>query len=329
MPSSISANKSIIPKPSEDLSPITGWINPLESGPTSVVRCCHLMARAGKIFIVALLLTGVGALYAQKGIKVDVDLVMVNAAVMDSNNHLITDLRPENFQLFEDKIEQKIQYFSSEVAPLSLGIVFDISHSMGDKLELARAAAVRFLETGTPEDEYFLVEFASRAELAAGFTTDISRLRDELFFKPAKGSTALYDAVYLGLSKVKAGNNPKKALLLITDGEDNHSRYSRSDIREFLRESDVQIYVIDLGRALVGDLAEMTGGHSYRGSTEDLGDICEKIALELKSQYVLGYESSNTNKDGKFRRIRVRTTPPAGITKLSVRTREGYYGAAN
>lgn len=287
------------------------------------------MARAGKVLLIVLLLVGSCGLYAQRGIKVDVDLVMVNVAVTDPDNHVITDLGPENFQLFEDKVEQKIKYFSSEVAPLSLGIVFDISHSMENKLDLARAAAVRFLETGTPDDEYFLVEFSSRAELASDFTTDISRLRDQLAFKPAKGSTALYDAVYLGLSKVKAGNNPKKALLLITDGEDNHSRYSRSDIREFARESDVQIYVIDLGRALVSDLAEMTGGHSYRGSVDDLEEICEKVALELKSQYVLGYESSNTNRDGKFRKIRVRTIPPPGLPKLNVRTREGYYSAAN
>ena len=211
------------------------------------------MARTSKLLLIFLILSAAGVLCAQKGIKVDIDLVMVNVAVTDTDNHVITDLKPENFQLFEDKIEQKIQYFSSEVAPLSLGIVFDVSHSMEDKLELARAAAVRFLETGTPDDEYFLIEFSNRAEVAEDFTTDISRLRDQLSLKPAAGATALYDAVYLGLSKVKAGTNPKKALLLITDGEDNHSRYSRGNIREFLRESDVQIYVIARGRPCGND----------------------------------------------------------------------------
>jgi Ca-activated chloride channel family protein len=280
------------------------------------------------VVLIALLFAGI-AVYAQKPLKVDVDLVMVNATVIGPDNRLITDLKAENFQLFEDKIEQKIRYFSSEAAPVSLGIVFDISHSMQNKLELARNAAVRFLETGTPEDEYFLIEFSNRAEITEGFTTDISRLRDQLALQPAKGATALYDAVYLGLSKVKAGQNPKKALLLITDGEDNHSRYSRADIREVVRESDVQIYVIDLGRALIGDLAEMTGGHSYHGSVDDLSDICEKIALELKSQYVLGYESSNTNKDGKYRKIRLRTLSTPGMPRLNIRAREGYYGPAN
>jgi Ca-activated chloride channel family protein len=266
---------------------------------------------------------------AQKSLKVDVDLVMVNVGVIDSDNKPVTDLKAENFQLFEDKIEQKIRYFSSEGAPVSLGLIFDISHSMEKKLSFARDAAVKFLETGTPEDEYFLVEFSSRAKIAQGFTTDINRLRDKISLLPAQGSTALYDAVYLGLAQLKSGQNPRKALLLITDGEDNHSRYSRGDIREFVREADAQIYVIDLGRALVGDLAEMTGGHSYHASMNDIADTCEKIARELKSQYVIGYESTNTSKDGKYRKLRVKVTPPAEMGKLSVRTREGYYAPSS
>jgi Ca-activated chloride channel homolog len=264
-------------------------------------------------------------LSAQKSLKVDVDLVLFNVTVTDGDNRLVTDLKSENFQLFEDKTEQQILYFSSEAAPVSLGIIFDISHSMEKKLDFARDAAGKFLESGTPDDEYFLVEFSNRANVAHGFTTDINRLRDRLAFKPAAGSTALYDGIYLGLSQLKKGQNPKKALLLITDGEDNHSRYTRGDIRESIREADAQIYAIDLGRALLSDLAEMTGGHSYRASVEDLQEICERIALELKSQYVIGYESTNASKDGKFRKVRIRVTPPAGMGKLGVRTRDGYF----
>lgn len=267
-----------------------------------------------------------GVVFAgQKSVNVDVDIVMMNVTVGDGGNRSVTDLKSENFQLFEDKVEQKIRYFSSEAAPVSLGIVFDISHSMQKKLSFARDAAVKFLETGTPEDEYFLVEFSNRAKVAEGFTTDINRLRDRLLLMPADGSTALYDAIYLGLAEVKRGQNPKKALLLITDGEDNHSRYGRGDIQSFVRETDAQIYVIDLGRALIDDLAEMTGGHSYRTSVRDLESTCEAIARELKSQYVIGYESTNTNKDGKFRKVRIKVSPPAGMAKLSVRTRDGYY----
>jgi len=283
------------------------------------------MSHLRKILIVVAVFLLAGVVYgAQKALKVDVDLVMVNVTVTDGNK-IVTGLKPENFQLFEDKFEQKIEYFSSEVAPVSLGIIFDISHSMEKKLDFAREAAAKFLETGTPEDEYFLVEFSNRAKIAEGFTTDISRLRDRLAFKQGAGATALYDAIYLGLGQLKRGQNPKKALLLITDGEDNHSRYSRGDIRDFIREADAQIYVVDLGRALLGDLAEMTGGHSYHANVDDLQDICEKIALELKSQYVIGFESTNTNKDGKFRKLRLRVTPPEGMGKLSVRARNGYY----
>jgi len=285
------------------------------------------MSRLRLFFIaVVFVLITCGVLYAaQKSLKVDVELVMVNVSVSDSEDHPLTDLKSENFQMFEDKVEQKIRYFSSEATPVSLGIVFDISHSMERKLDFAKGAAMRFLQTGTPDDEYFLVEFSSRARLAEGFTSDIRRLRDRLSLTPAEGATALYDAVYLGLSKLKSGQNPKKALLLITDGEDNHSRYSRREIRQVARESDAQIYVLDLGRALVGDLAEMTGGHSYHTNVNDLEETCEKIALEMKNQYVIGYESTNRNKDGKFRKLRVKVTPPAGMNRLTVRARDGYY----
>src|SRR2546425_12070286 len=295
-----------------------------------MIKSHHLMDRDRTIFIFmfALVFLLVRDVYpAQKSLKVDVELVMVKVAVTDSDNRPVTDLKAENFQVFEDKVEQQIRYFSMEAAPMTLGIVFDISHSMERKLDFAKDAAMKFLEKGTPDDEYFLVEFSSRAKLAEGFTSDIRRLRDRLSLTPAQGATALYDAVYLGLSKLKGAQHAKKALLLITDGEDNHSRYSRGDIREVVRESDAQIYVIDLGRALIGDLAEMTGGHSYRTNVNDLEETCEKIALELKNQYVIGYESTNRNKDGKFRKVRVRVTPPAAMTKLNVHTRDGYFSA--
>lgn len=281
------------------------------------------------MLICAVFFLGAGLVFAQQSLKINIDLVTVSVSVTDSENRFVSDLKAEDFELFEDRIQQKVRYFSTEAAPISLGIVFDISESMKKKLDFAKEAALKFLETGTVDDEYFLVEFASRAQLAQGFTNDINRLRDHLAFKPAAGETALYDAVYLGLREVKKGQNPKKVLLLITDGEDNHSRYSRREIQEFVRESDVQIYVIDLGRALVEDLAEMTGGRRYAASVETLEDTCRKIALEIKSQYILGYESTNTNKDGKFRRLRVRTASPAGMSRLNVRAREGYYAPTN
>jgi Ca-activated chloride channel family protein len=197
---------------------------------------------------------------------------------------------------------------------------------MEGKIDLARKAAVTFLESGTPEDEYFLVEFNNKAKIAQDFTTDISRLRNHLIYVPPQGSTAMYDALYLGLNKVKKdGQNSRKALLLITDGEDNHSRYTRGNIREFVKESDVQIYSIDLGRALIGELSDMTGGHSYRTSMSGLEKVCETIASELKSQYVLGYAPSNTSRTGEWRKVRVKATPLQPTDRLTVRSKEGYY----
>jgi len=272
-------------------------------------------------------------------LKVDVDLVLVNATVTDPQNRYVTGLEPDHFQIWEDKIEQKIAYFSAEDVPVSLGVIFDISGSMKDKISIARDAAVTFLKTGNPDDEYFLVEFANRPEVAEDFTSDITRLQNRLIFAPAKGMTAMYDSVYLGLEKLKEGSNPKKALLLITDGEDNRSRYTFSNVRDFVKEQDVQIYSIGIvdafssqlgtgrsGRAMIEELADLTGGRAFfPDSVYELEDICTKIAVELKNQYVIGYESTNEAKDGKWRKLRMKVNPPPGLPRLNVRSKSGYY----
>ena len=272
-------------------------------------------------------------------LKVDVDLVMVNATVTDPQNRYVTGLEKEHFQIWEDKLEQEIAYFSSEDAAISIGVIFDISGSMKDKISTARDAAVTFLKTGNPEDEYFLVEFANRPELAEDFTTDVTRLQNRLIFAPAKGMTAMYDSVYLGLEKLKEGSNPKKALLLITDGEDNRSRYTFSNVKEFVKEQDVQIYSIGIvenwnsqlgsghsGRAMIEELSDLTGGRAFfPDSVYDLEDICTKIAVELKNQYWIGYHSTNGAKDGKWRKLRMKINPPKGLPRLNVRSKSGYY----
>ena len=271
-------------------------------------------------------------------LKVDVDLVLVNATVSDAQGRMVTGLGPEHFQLWEDKIEQKIEYFSSEDTPLSVGFIFDATGSMSDKISTARDAATTFLKTGNPEDDYFLVTFSERAQLAQDFTTDISQIQNRLMFTPAKGPTPLFDAVYLGFDKMKSVNNKRKALLLITDGEDNHSLYSFADIKEFAKESDVQVFAIGIaspfgelnkgrtGRAMIEDLVQVTGGRAFfPDSIYDLEDICNKIAVELKNQYVLGYHSTNGEKDGKWRKIRLKVDPPKGKPNLSVRGKTGYY----
>ena len=268
-------------------------------------------------------------------LNMDVDLVLVNATVTESaRNRPVRGLDKKDFQVWEDKVEQKITYFSSEDVPVSVGIIFDISGSMKDKIAAATRAAQTFVRSGTKEDEYFEVQFADRPRIASEFTSDITKLQSSLLSTPTKGSTALYDAVYLGLNKLKESNNPKKALLLITDGEDNRSRYSFGDVRSFIREQDVQLYAIGIldpatgaGRDALAQLTDITGGRAFfPGSAYELSDICKKIAAELKNQYVIGYRSTNTAKDGAWRKIRVKvSTKSKDIAALGVRFKQGYY----
>jgi Ca-activated chloride channel family protein len=274
-------------------------------------------------------------------LKVDVDLVLVNATVTDQLNRYVSGLETKHFQVWEDKIEQKVSYFNAEDVPISIGIIFDVSGSMKDKIGTAREAAATFLKTGNPDDEYFLVTFANRPEVVADFTTDVTKLQSKLLLTPAKGMTAMYDSVYVGLEKLKEGSNPKKALLLITDGEDNRSRYTFQNVKDFVKEQDVQIYGIGIvdewnsqlsaghtGRAMIEELADLTGGRAFfPDSVYELEDICTKIAVELKNQYVLGFHSTNGAKDGKWRKLRVRVNPPKGIEHLNVRAKSGYYAA--
>src|SRR5947207_1808062 len=275
----------------------------------------------------------------EQTLKIDVDLTLVNATVTDALNRYVSGLEQEHFQIWEDKFEQKIEYFSSEDVAMSLGMIFDVSGSMKDKISTARDAAVTFLKTGNPDDEYFLVEFANRPEVASDFTTDVSKLQSKIIFTPAKGMTAMYDAVYVGLEKLKTGTNPKKALLLITDGEDNRSRYTFQNVKDFVKEQDVQIYAIGItddwnsqlssgrtGRAMLEELADLTGGRAFfPDSVYELEDICTKIAIELKNQYVIGYHSTNQAKDGKWRKLRLKVNPPKGIQHLNVKSKSGYY----
>jgi Ca-activated chloride channel homolog len=269
-------------------------------------------------------------------LHVDVDLVVVNAAVTDSMNKHVSDLKKEDFHIWEDKIEQNIEYFSKENVPLSVGIIVDVSGSMQDKLGPARAAANTFMRMGDEGDEYFLIEFSDSPKTVQEFTTDITRLQSRLIFNRAKGSTALYDALYLALDKVERGSNSRKALLLITDGMDNHSRYSFSEVRTFAMEHDVLIYGIGIvddndfdgygGKVVLQSLANITGGAAFFPQfVGALESICGQIAVDLKNQYLLGYRPLNLSNDGKWRKIRVKVNRPKGTPPLSVRAKSGYF----
>jgi Ca-activated chloride channel family protein len=267
-------------------------------------------------------------------LTVDVDVVLATATVTADDGRFVSGLEKENFKIYEDKVPQEIAYFSSEDIPVSVGIIFDVSGSMKDKLKTAVDAAFTFIKGGSPDDEYFVIEFADRP-IGTQFTSDITKLQARLLSVKAKGRTALYDAVYMGLNQLEESNNPKRALLLITDGEDNRSRYTFSNVKEFIKEKDVQMFAIGVsdgpsdmsaeqGRSLLRDLASISGGNSFfPSSVYSLEEICRNIARELKYQYVIGYKSTNTAKDGEWRKIKITAEYPNN--KLNVRSRAGYY----
>jgi len=268
-------------------------------------------------------------------------LVQIPVTVMDPLNRFVTGLEKENFRVFEDKKEQVVTAFSSEDAPLSVGVVFDCSGSMGAKLEKSRQAVAQFFKTANPEDEFFLVQFNDRAELVQPFTTSLEQIQNRLTFTQSKGRTALLDAIYLALHQMKKGRNPRKALLVISDGGDNNSRYTEGEIKNLVREADVQIYAIGIfepvsargrtaeelnGPGLLSEIAEQTGGRQFPvENLNELPDIAAKIGIELRNQYLLGYSPANQQRDGKYRRVQVKLVQPRGLPPLRAFWRMGYY----
>lgn len=274
-------------------------------------------------------------------IRIDKTLVQINVTVTDPLNRFVTGLDKEYFRLFEDKVEQQIAQFSSEDAPLTVGLVFDTSGSMGSKLQKSRQAAAAFFRTANPEDEFFLVTFNDRPELSVPLTTDIESLQNKLTFTQSKGRTALLDGVYMAMNQMKKARNPRKALLIISDGGDNSSRYTESEIKNAVREADVQIYAIGIyepmasrgrtseemaGPGLLSEVAEQTGGRAFAvDNLAELPDVAAKIGMELRNQYVLYYTSKNQDRDGKYRRVQVKLVQPRGLPPLKAFYRLGYY----
>jgi len=274
-------------------------------------------------------------------IRVDSTLVLIPETVTDPLNRFVTGLERENFRLFEDKSEQKLTHFASEDAPLSVGLVFDTSGSMGSKLDKSRQAVAQFFKTANPEDEFFLIQFNDRPEMVVDFTTHVEEVQNRLTFTQSKGRTALLDAVYMALHKMKKAKNPRKALLIISDGGDNSSRYTESEIKKLVQEADVQIYAIGIfepmasrgrtpeemsGPSLLSEIAEQTGGRHFPvDNLNELPDVAAKIGMELRNQYILGYTPTNPGRDGKYRRVQVKLVQPRGLPPLRATWRLGYY----
>ena len=273
-----------------------------------------------------------------KPLKVDVDLVLVPVTITDPMNRLVTGLDKDNFTVFEGKDQQEIKHFSSEDAPVSLGVIFDMSGSMSSKIERAREAVVEFFKTANPQDEFFMITFADKPQEVSDFTQSVEDIQGKLVYTIPKGRTALLDAIYLGISKMRQAKYPKKALLIISDGGDNHSRYTEGEIKSLVKEADVLIYAIgiydrymstpeeQLGPALLSEITELTGGRAFTiDNPNDLADVATKIGIELRNQYVLGYRPRNAVRDGKWRKIKVKLLPPKGLPPLRVYAKTGYY----
>jgi Ca-activated chloride channel homolog len=272
-------------------------------------------------------------------LKLSTDLVTLTVTVTDPYNRLVTGLDRQHFEVFEDKVKQSIEFFNDDDVPVSMGIIFDVSGSMKGKVDRAREALKAFIQTSHNDDDFFLVGFNQRANLVAEFT-DGDTLSNKLTLVDPRGQTALYDAAYLGIEKVKQGRHNKRAVLLISDGQDNSSRYTYGELRKQLKEAGVQIYSIGIvemgggtggtldlqGQAILEEISQVTGGKAFfPRSAAELEDATTRIALELRHQYSIGYTPTNVKRDGQWHKIKVQVKPPRGLPSLRVQHKEGYY----
>jgi len=274
-------------------------------------------------------------------IRIDTNLVLIPVTVTTPLNQFVTGMEKDNFRLFEDKVEQEIAYFASFDAPLSVGLAFDESGSMDYKLQTSRAAAAHFMKTMNADDEALLVEFSDKARLSVGFTPKVEEITAALKSSQPGGMTAMLDAVSLALQEMKKARNPRKAIVIISDGGDNNSTYKASDIESLVRQADVQVYAMGVfepvlsfglspeeisGPRLLSEIANQTGGRAFSAAvSSDLPSVAARIAVELRNQYVLAYSPKNQAKDGKYRHVEAKVAPPAGFSPVKVHWRLGYY----
>jgi Ca-activated chloride channel family protein len=275
-----------------------------------------------------------------RSVITNTDLITLTVTVTDTYGRYVSGLGKSAFTVFDNKQQQEITHFSDDDSPVSVGVIFDVSGSMsGDKVKRARDALAKFIQTSHDSDEYFLIAFNSRAQLLLDRTRDGDSVLNKLTFVETKSQTALYDACYLGVEKVQRGAHSKRALLLISDGQDNDSRYTFGELRKLLKESDVTLYAVGIlsgsdagsalgmeGQGILDELSGVSGGKAFfPRSAAEMDDIFEQIALELRHQYSIGYRLEPFVNDGKWHRVKVKVQPPRGLPKLFVRSREGYY----
>ncbi len=270
-----------------------------------------------------------------------VELVLVPVTVLDDSHRIIRGLGKENFQLFEDKNQQPIQHIWQEDEPVTVGIVLDVSGSMTTKIERARESVAALLKASNPQDEFFLMTFADRPTLVQNFTHDADEMQGNLLFTNPKGKTSLLDAIVLAVNHMKNAQYRRKALVIISDGGDNCSRYTEKDVKSLIKEADILVYSIGvfdrefqtleerLGPQLLAGISELTGASAYTlDNPVFLPRITEHIATELRNQYILGYSPEPSRHDGKWRKIKVNLRLPRGLPALHAQARTGYYGSS-
>jgi VWFA-related protein len=281
-------------------------------------------------------------------LRVDASLVLIPVQISTPMGEPVTDLAKENFRVFEDGVEQKISHFAKDDAPISIGIVFDSSGSMQNKMRKSLEAASTFFKTANPGDEFFLVDFNERPKLAVGFTTDSGELYRRISHTRPFGRTSLFDAIDLAVRQMKKAKNERKAIVIVSDGGDNRSRLTYHAVKNLMLEAGVLLYSMGIfdpsdspklpreereGPGLLDDLTEITGGRNYRvDNLDDLPGISARIGLQLRNQYVIGYTPANDGRDGKYRRVKLAVVHPEGVETgneaLRVQYRTGYYAPA-
>jgi len=276
-------------------------------------------------------------------IRVDASLVLIPAYVTTADGASVTEIPKERFRLFEDDVEQKITYFAKDDAPISIGVLLDTSSSMHNKMRRSSEAAATFFQTANPQDEFFLIEFNDRPKLTVPFTNDPDALYRRFVRARPFGRTSLLDAVHLASLQMKNARNTRKAILIVSDGGDNRSRFTARQVKTDVLEADMQTYAIGIfdddatpkrtpeeknGPSLLEELSEETGGRHYRvDDLEQLASVAARISKDLRNEYLLGYSSTNPGRDGKYRRVKVNVNS-TDETKLRTYYRRGYYAPA-
>ena len=269
------------------------------------------------------------------------DLVLVPVTVTDQLGRLVLGLETENFNVDHASEQQAIRHFSREDAPISLGVIFDTSDSMYQKIEKITRDCSRVSSQHKSGGRVFSVAFSYRPELLVDFTSSVEEIQDQLAKATPTGCTALLDAVYLGLNMMKRAHNERKVLLIISDGGDNHSRFNFREVWSVVEESDVQIYAMGIfdetprtkaeraGPGLLNAITSVTGGRTFViDNLKELGDAASRLSTELRNQYVITYRPTNLAGDGRWHKIRVRLAPPPNSPPLRVHAKAGYYAPA-